>query len=118
MSTMTSRRNYRQRLNIVAAFVVACVLLFVFRDSVFPTPTRIPAAQEVAAPVDEDGEKIIQKPGDEDVEMVIASMKRENVTWLNDYLLEWKKNIYVVDDPEAELTVRVNKGREAMVFLT
>ncbi len=55
---------------------------------------------------------------DNDVEMVVASMKRENLTWLDDYLLDWKKNIYVVDDPTAPLTVAVNKGREAMVFLT
>ena len=45
-------------------------------------------------------------------------MKMENVTWLDDYLHDWKKNIYVVDDPAAPLTVPVNKGREAMVFLT
>lgn len=58
------------------------------------------------------------RPGPEDVEMVVASMKKENVTWLDDFLLDWKKNIYVVDDPTAPLTVDVNKGREAMVFLT
>jgi hypothetical protein len=50
--------------------------------------------------------------------MVVASMKKENVTWLDDYLLDWKKNIYVVDDPSAELSVPTNKGREAMVFLS
>lgn len=58
------------------------------------------------------------KHDDNIVEMVVASMKRENVTWLHEYLPQWKKNIYVVDDPEAELTVPANKGREAMVFLT
>lgn len=52
------------------------------------------------------------------VEMVVASMLRENVTWLEDYLTDWKKNIYVVDDPMAKFTVPINKGREAMVFLT
>ena len=50
--------------------------------------------------------------------MVVASMKHENITWLDDYLHGWKKNIYVVDDAHAPLTVPVNKGREAMVFLT
>ncbi|EFE34933.1 uncharacterized protein ARB_05889 [Trichophyton benhamiae CBS 112371] len=58
------------------------------------------------------------KHDDNIVEMVVASMKRENVTWLHKYLPQWKKNIDVVDDPEAELTVPANKGREAMVFLT
>lgn len=118
MTTMTSRRNVRQRLNIIAAFIVAVILLVIFRDSVFPSPTRVPAAQELKVDGEEAEAIEQQKPGENDVEMVIASMKRENVSWLNDYLLDWKKNIYVVDDPEAELTVRVNKGREAMVFLT
>ncbi|KAI1037335.1 hypothetical protein LB503_008858 [Fusarium chuoi] len=53
--------------------------------------------------------------GDNDVEMVVASMKHENVSWLDEYLPEWKKNIYVVDDNKAKLTVPMNKGREAMV---
>ena len=57
-------------------------------------------------------------PGEGDIEMVVASMTKENTTWLYDYLLDWKKNIYVVDDPTAALTVPMNKGREAMVFLT
>ena len=70
-------------------------------------------------------EPLPQKPlpnpgpiGDDDIEMVIASTRKDNVTWLNDYLLDWKKNIYVVDDSSAALTVPMNKGREAMVFLT
>ncbi|KAM5472951.1 hypothetical protein MauCBS54593_002664 [Microsporum audouinii] len=60
----------------------------------------------------------LAKHDDDTVEMVVASMKRENTTWLHDYLPGWKKNIYVVDDHNAELTVPMNKGREAMVFLT
>ncbi|KAM5471162.1 hypothetical protein MauCBS54593_003501 [Microsporum audouinii] len=52
------------------------------------------------------------------VEMVIASKKHDNVTWLHAHLPDWKKNIYVVDDSDAELTIPKNKGKEAMVFLT
>lgn len=55
---------------------------------------------------------------DDSLEMVVASTSSENVTWLHDYLPQWKKNIYVVDDASAELTVPTNKGRESMVFLT
>ncbi|EFR01862.1 hypothetical protein MGYG_04860 [Nannizzia gypsea CBS 118893] len=55
---------------------------------------------------------------DNTVEMVIASKQQDNVTWLNEYLPSWKKNIYVVDDSFAELSIPDNKGREAMVFLT
>ncbi|KAM5493621.1 hypothetical protein McaMca56_006541 [Microsporum canis] len=52
------------------------------------------------------------------VEMVIASKKHDNVTWLHAHLPNWKKNIYVADDSDAELTIPKNKGKEAMVFLT
>jgi hypothetical protein len=57
-------------------------------------------------------------PGPDDVELVVATQKKDNVTWLSDYLLDWHKSIYVVDDKHAPLTVDVNKGREANVFLT
>ncbi|ETS73832.1 hypothetical protein PFICI_14778 [Pestalotiopsis fici W106-1] len=52
------------------------------------------------------------------VEIVVASTKKENTKWLSTYLPEWKTNIYVVDDSKASLTVPVNKGHEAMVYLT
>lgn len=55
---------------------------------------------------------------DNSIEMVVASTSKENVTWLYDHLLDWPKNIYVVDDATAKLTVPQNKGREAMAFLT
>lgn len=56
--------------------------------------------------------------GDAELEIIVAATKGENVTWLHDYLLDWPKNIYVVDDQSAALTVPENKGREAMVVLT
>ncbi|KAF1732236.1 hypothetical protein CRV24_008430 [Beauveria bassiana] len=59
-----------------------------------------------------------QHNGDAELEIIVAATKEENVTWLHDYLLDWPKNIYVVDDQQAALTVPENKGREAMVVLT
>ncbi|OJD11075.1 hypothetical protein AJ78_08075 [Emergomyces pasteurianus Ep9510] len=53
-----------------------------------------------------------------DREIVVASMSTDNTSWLNENLPEWKKKVYVVDDPKARLTVPKNKGREAMVYLT
>lgn len=90
----------RQRFNLVVFVVIALCLWYLLSGS---SSTFTPRGT---------------RPGPNDVEMVVASMKKENVTWLNDYLHSWKKNIYVVDDPNAALTVPVNKGREAMVFLT
>ncbi|KAI9166537.1 hypothetical protein HJFPF1_02644 [Paramyrothecium foliicola] len=113
-------RAHRQNVNLVA------ILVFIFFTVVYlrggsssddGTYTQSPHHPHgPLAEVEQDKPK--QGLGDDDVEMVVASMKKENITWLNDYLLNWKKNIYVVDDPSAALTVPQNKGREAMVFLT
>ncbi|KAL1999455.1 hypothetical protein VTN02DRAFT_4503 [Thermoascus thermophilus] len=51
-------------------------------------------------------------------DLVVASMRSDNTSWLFEYFPDWHKSIYVVDDPDAELTVEVNKGRESMVYLT
>ncbi|GAB1218491.1 hypothetical protein ATERTT37_007747 [Aspergillus terreus] len=51
-------------------------------------------------------------------DMVVASMKKDNVSWLFEYFPDWHKSVYVVDDKKAPLTVKLNKGRESMVYLT
>ncbi|KAI4936661.1 hypothetical protein J4E86_011278 [Alternaria arbusti] len=56
--------------------------------------------------------------GQFDKALVIASMKHENTSWFYDELPEWRKYVYVVNDPTAELTVPLNKGRESMVYLS
>ncbi|RYC55745.1 hypothetical protein CHU98_g10464 [Xylaria longipes] len=54
-----------------------------------------------------------------ELDLVVASMSKENTTWLHTYLPDnWRKNVYVVDDPTATLTVPENKGHESMVYLT
>lgn len=50
--------------------------------------------------------------------MVVASMKKDNTSWLFENFPDWHKSVYVVDDEDAELTVGENKGRESMVYLT
>ncbi|KAI1189177.1 hypothetical protein F5B17DRAFT_392274 [Nemania serpens] len=59
-----------------------------------------------------------QDPHDRDLELVVASIKSENTSWIPTLLPELHANIYVADDSKAPLTVPVNKGREAMVYLT
>lgn len=51
-------------------------------------------------------------------DMVVASMKSDDTSWLTEYFPDWPKSIYVVDDKHAPLTVMRNKGRESMVYLT
>ncbi|KAI1151096.1 hypothetical protein F4825DRAFT_451866 [Nemania diffusa] len=55
---------------------------------------------------------------DIELELVVASVKAENTSWIPALLPDWHTNIYVADDPSAPLTVPKNKGREAMVYLT
>jgi hypothetical protein len=54
----------------------------------------------------------------EEKELVVASMHWDDVSWLDEFFGDWKKNVYVVNNASAELTVPKNKGREAMPFLT
>ncbi|KAF2213329.1 hypothetical protein CERZMDRAFT_67553 [Cercospora zeae-maydis SCOH1-5] len=51
------------------------------------------------------------------VEIVVASQKSDDTTWLN-ALADWPRAIYVTDDRRAALKVPKNKGREGMVYLT
>ena len=51
-------------------------------------------------------------------EFVVASLKEDDTSWLHEHFPDWKANIYVVNDKAAKLTVPINKGREAMVYLT
>ena len=50
--------------------------------------------------------------------LVVASIKKENTSWIQEQLPDWNASIYVADDPQASLTVPQNKGREGMAFLT
>lgn len=49
-------------------------------------------------------------------ELVVASLKGEDTSWIAKHVSDWKRNIYIVNDREAKLTVPVNKGRESMVY--
>lgn len=50
--------------------------------------------------------------------LVVPALQSENTSWITSNLAGWDHNIYVVDDPNAALTVPINKGREVMVYLT
>lgn len=51
-------------------------------------------------------------------ELVVASMAADDTSWLDEFFGDWTKNVYVVNNRSAPLTVPMNKGREAMPFLT
>ena len=103
-------RQSRQRVNLVIAFLCALLLLTFYRNRWSSSQWQQPPSSYL--------ERTPNPTGDRDVELVVASQRKDNVTWLNDYLHDWHKSIYVVDDPTNPLTVAENKGREANVFLT
>lgn len=53
-------------------------------------------------------------------ELVFAAMRASNMSWVEENVPEWPVNIYRVDVPpgEDDLTVPMNKGNEAMAYLT
>ena len=53
-----------------------------------------------------------------EVDVVVASLAKENTSWLHEYFPQWRKQIYIVNDPAAPLAVPQNKGRESMAYLT
>ncbi len=54
----------------------------------------------------------------DDVELVVASLESDDVSWIQRYLPDWYTYRYVADNPRAPLTVPKNKGHEAMIYLT
>lgn len=49
--------------------------------------------------------------------VVVARSYTDDTAWLDKYFSQWEKNIYDVDDEEADLKIPENKGRESMVYL-
>jgi hypothetical protein len=108
---MTSRR-YRRILTIC----LACAIILFITHHFYPgligdLEAPRPSINEYT-PI---GEEI---PRPEEKELVVASMAGDDVSWLEDHFDTWKRNVYVVNNASAPLTVPINKGREAMPFLT
>jgi hypothetical protein len=52
-------------------------------------------------------------------ELVFAAMQASNMSWVEEHLPDWRTNIYRADaEGQDVLTVPINKGNEAMVYLT
>ncbi|KAF3927472.1 hypothetical protein ABW21_db0209044 [Orbilia brochopaga] len=52
--------------------------------------------------------------------VILGKTKSENTSWVKDKLPDWRPIIYSMDEPESteNFHVSVNKGREAMAYLT
>jgi hypothetical protein len=49
---------------------------------------------------------------------VVASVQKDDISWIHEHLPEWEVTRYIVDNPSANLSVPENKGQEAMAYLT
>ena len=61
---------------------------------------------------------ISKGPQAEDKVVVMAKMATDNVDWVAEKLQDWQQAIYSMDDHKQILHPPVNKGREAMAYLT
>ena len=95
---------------IITCFSAAALLMTVMTDryATSPEPWTISTQQTPLFDA--------AKPSKKAVEVVVASQKDDDTTWL-DAFADWPRAIYVTDDPEAALKVPINKGREGMVYL-
>jgi hypothetical protein len=116
------RRNKEKAIFVTIVIVYALYFLFFSKSS-----TDRESAVSVHNPVHDEGANRDSRSGQAspshdnkriEKDMVVASMKSDNTSWLFENFPDWHKSIYVVDDKNAELTVAQNKGRESMVYLT
>lgn len=113
---------------LIIVVLLSLVLLYKFRSAsrwastigpggdVAPSTSMASALATIAVPLGSNAPLMSSQRREK--ELVVASLKGDDVSWLYDNITEWTKNIYVVDDPSAKLTVPINKGRESMVYLT
>jgi hypothetical protein len=108
-----ARRRTQVRPSFIAIGIVFAIyfIFFAFRDG---HPDVDEHDRSVVHPGSAAPEKAETKKRQD---LVVASMKGDDTEWLFEHFPNWNKNIYVVNDEKAELTVEKNKGRESMVYL-
>jgi hypothetical protein len=107
------RRRHRRSIFVLISAAFVLLLLYSFSTRLLRPAVSHPPYQEI---IDAATKPEIIQP--EEKELVVASLADDDTTWLHEFFDGWRKNIYVVNDPAAPLTIAVNKGREAMPFLT
>ncbi|KAL9117853.1 MAG: hypothetical protein Q9187_005605 [Circinaria calcarea] len=82
-------------------------------ETITPNPTTV-RASSTAVPIPTSQSTVPSY----DRTLVVARLKKEDVSWIQNELPDLHTAIYVVDDPTAEFHVPKNKGHEAMAYLT
>lgn len=111
------RRRSRMKAIFLTIFIVIALYLLFFSTTESPVKTETSSYAEKHGSTKQPDE--LARPAvPRRKDMVVASMKSDDTSWLSEYFPDWTKSIYVVDDKDAPLTVTRNKGRESMVYLT
>ena len=107
------RRRHRRSIFVLISAAFILLVLYSFSTRLRRPAVSHPPYQEI---IDAATKPEIVQP--EEKELVVASLSGDDTSWFHDFFETWTKNIYVVNEPAAPLTVAVNKGREAMPFFT
>ncbi|KAI9839832.1 MAG: hypothetical protein M1819_000022 [Sarea resinae] len=105
------------RKSLARVFAVLVLLAATWTLKLYYDATKNPW-RSIAAGYGENQHEYTPPFNSSDKVIVIAKTQREDTNWVADYLPDWQRAIYVVDDPAAEFHTPVNKGREAMPYLT
>jgi hypothetical protein len=118
---MRQRGNSLQQVGWSFAATVTLLLLIISLSSIYTTHSRIRAifpdafsSQTTFTAYSE----VLRDVASSNVTVVVASRKSDDTSWLKANLPTWNIVRYITDDLNAEVFVPVNKGHEAMVYLT
>ncbi|KAG5294532.1 DUF3431 superfamily domain-containing protein [Histoplasma ohiense] len=104
--TRLSKSNLRTIFAVILLFISVYYVQVCFKATLFSSMSSIPPSWKQSI-------GLVRSK-----EIVVASLKDDDTSWVAEHLSDWNANIYVVDDPRSELTVPMNKARESMVYLT
>ncbi|KAF2802694.1 uncharacterized protein BDZ99DRAFT_468678 [Mytilinidion resinicola] len=83
------------------------------------SPSTAPSSSSSSSPASPSSTPSAKKPDNElSKTAILASLQKEDTTWLSAFHPEVAAAIYVVDNTTAPYTVPKNKGHEGMVYLT
>ncbi|KAF3938027.1 hypothetical protein ABW19_dt0200043 [Dactylella cylindrospora] len=99
-------RGISHRSRLLYPIIILLIILYYLLPSPTPSPLTDPKNTRPISPR----------------EIIVAALKRDDVSWIDKYLPEWTPKVYIVDaelyGDKTSLTVPQNKGREANVYLT
>lgn len=116
---MTFPQTARLRLLLALAGCIVISLLFVYHQNANQLELLDPGSPSGA--VDAENAPSSATTNQISVDLVVASTSKDDTAWLDSLggnLKDWRKLVYVVDNPNSYPRVPANKGRESMPYLT